>query len=928
MTSDIDTIIQKTISPFIEKQFPQFYRDEGPVFVAFLKTYVEWLESQTTVASANVAGSYVSIASQSANVKGTGTQFTDLFSNGDQIAVWSTNASYSIFTINSVANNTLLTISGDLPTFSNTKSNYATVKLARNPIYDARRYLEYQDIDATLDEYIVHFKNKLLNGIQFTSSTSIRQLLKHALDLYRAKGTEQAIQLLFRIIFGTNVNIYYPGSDLFKLSDGEWFVPRYIEISLNDHVNDLVEQEIVGVSSGATAFVDRAVRRNVDGLLSDILYVSSITGTFATGELIDLAGEAKLDPDKRPLIVGSLTSIDIAVTGSGIDFKIGDIVTVESDTGHEATARVTGTANNAGIVTFDLIDGGYGYEVGGNTAIIISNNIVILSNTKVDDVLNPWVNNYTQLFETLVQPMGDYNYISANGSFNALDTVYTYYANGTLQGTGTVLYANTSNSTAGVLRLSVLSGNLNSNQIFKNSNAVVANLNPIGAYVDKTATGNCMGQTANVIIKAVNAAFIPSEGDVVYQFDSVGAVSTQAKIILTIQDGSNVVVTVVDDGGPGPFRLGRSMYANGGVTLIGNVVDIQTSVGLIGLSNNALLSTPGNFVYTVGSNTTASILSISQGSGASINFQSLTFTENASIVSDKIAPYLNINIGGTTYGFPALPTANVNSSIGSSLSNVVVTIGRIAELTNYNPGSNYTASPLVFFLDEQIASYDKHDFVLQIDAPTSFNVGEEITQADTGARGLVKSTSNTTVLNLTRLTFSAANSFSLTSNVTTQIVGSVTGLVANVVNIDTDRVTSQAIGSDAVINPELAVSNGSIIGVKVLTSGYGFTSGQSVTMTSDDGHVATGFSNCQTIGTGQGFYRQKGGFLSDQKKLYDGFYWQYFSYDVRSPISLDKYAEMLRQVAHVAGTKNFATMVTVSESDVSSTFQKSLVSLS
>ena len=38
--------IQKTISNFVESQFPQFYLEEGPNFVLFLQAYYEWMESE------------------------------------------------------------------------------------------------------------------------------------------------------------------------------------------------------------------------------------------------------------------------------------------------------------------------------------------------------------------------------------------------------------------------------------------------------------------------------------------------------------------------------------------------------------------------------------------------------------------------------------------------------------------------------------------------------------------------------------------------------------------------------------------------------------------------------------------------------------------------------------------------------------------
>ena len=38
--------IEKLISPFIASQFPSFYEEDGPNFIAFVKAYYEWAEQQ------------------------------------------------------------------------------------------------------------------------------------------------------------------------------------------------------------------------------------------------------------------------------------------------------------------------------------------------------------------------------------------------------------------------------------------------------------------------------------------------------------------------------------------------------------------------------------------------------------------------------------------------------------------------------------------------------------------------------------------------------------------------------------------------------------------------------------------------------------------------------------------------------------------
>ncbi len=44
----MDFNIEKTISNFIENQFPQFYKEEGQNFIQFVKAYYEWLEEDSS----------------------------------------------------------------------------------------------------------------------------------------------------------------------------------------------------------------------------------------------------------------------------------------------------------------------------------------------------------------------------------------------------------------------------------------------------------------------------------------------------------------------------------------------------------------------------------------------------------------------------------------------------------------------------------------------------------------------------------------------------------------------------------------------------------------------------------------------------------------------------------------------------------------
>ena len=121
---------------------------------------------------------------------------------------------------------------------------------------------------------------------------------------------------------------------------------------------------------------------------------------------------------------------------------------------------------------------------------------------------------------------------------------------------------------------------------------------------------------------------------------------------------------------------------------------------------------------------------------------------------------------------------------------------------------------------------------------------------------------------------------------------------------------SEFIGINANIDVSVVIGNGSISGLEIVDSGFGFREGEEIiiynTSNTEQVYVYAALGN---HGIGSGVYIQKGGFLSDQKKLLDGFYYQDYSYEIRAPVTLDRYETMLKQLMHVAGTQYFGAFV-------------------
>lgn len=807
----VDPVIEENISALIESHFPQYFREEGPNLVAFVKMYYEWMESEGQV------------------------------------------------------------------------------------LYHSRRLPQYRDIDTTTEEFLVHFKEKYLKSIQLETTSNVRQLVKHSLDVYRAKGSDRAIDLLFRLVYGTGADVYYPATDIFTTSSGKWFLPQYLEVSPRNDLQKFVGKEIIGLNSEATAFVERVVRRKAGVKFIDTLYISALKGDFQTGELIN----TRVDPfviSTCPSIIGSLTNL--TVIDGAANFEIGDIVDLTSAQGYRGKGRVSAISDATGVVTFDLQHGGYGYTANAN--VYVSANIVTVS-----EAVTTSANNYFVLFDQLTQPLANINYENANGSFARGDFIYSYHANNLLKGTGVVLSVSTINSTAGELFISARSGDLDEAAIYTTANAITANLAVANGYYDRTAYGNVISELSQLTITMANAVGSFANGEQIVQLSNSNAVTANAIITRVTQTLTSGSLTV----------NGHIGSINNSIAIIGltsnaraNVVSVTVKAG-VKTVNNAFIADAYGYVYSTVGNTVGVVTSVSTGSGAGFSISpDLLYEETVLLNTDYLNPYLSTELGAASYSFPAMPSANANTIIYSALNAVSYDIGSIASLTAKTLGSQYTAAPAVRVFEPVTYPFARHDWLVDISNQTGgFQIGEMVTQDTTGARGLVLEGSDTITLRLQRL------SLLKEIDIGPALSGELSGVTANVTFVQPDNVprpwdlSERYVGVDAVIIANAQTSTGSVTTLDVVDSGFGYVEGEEVSFTKGD-LTGSASASIEKQGTGTGFYKSRDGFLSDTKKLQDGDYYQPYSYEVRSSITLDRYRDMLREVLHVAGTKAFGAL--------------------
>ena len=721
--------IEKTISPLIDSLFPSFYQSEGENFVAFIRAYYEWLEQNFQLLTLEDNTGFVEdgrpvgdgrITQQ--NVTGTIYSVID----GDLLVKVDSNETFKCFNICSE----LIPV-----TKVNAGTTYSTYILrggsARRlgSVFLSRNLLDYRDIDETIDLFVVFFKEKYLTNIEFDTATNKRLLVKNSLDLYRAKGTDRAIDLFFRLVYATKPQVEYPADVLFQPSGATWVVPKYLEISPNtvDRAITLVGKEITGVTSGAKAFVEKYVKLRINNGYSHVLFISNIKGNFTTRELIR---SDQLYPDS-PVIYGSLNQITISSSSSG--FSIGDIFPVVTSTGIEGLARVTETRNATGQVEFELTEEGYGYALSNTSPsylrpmAMISDNLVTVSNVVSGNIVSSIiVRSAGSGFSngeiiTIPSTNGDdaYAVIVTNGSGAIAQADLAYPGSGFNVGTGTVV---------------ALIGIGGSIDYFTSAPVQYYNLfddikqtNTSGGVVASgLIIGDPLEATLTVVSPSASAVF--SIGDRVYQQDTVSGEYASAVILRPSINtlGGTLRVNNIE----GRFRTNQPIFAE-----VSGSSATLTSVSFkfpVDVTSGAFDANTQFIISSEKAGFSGNTFAKSSGAGAQFAVFGLdTNKETIYVNTDKLSntTILNTPLDAIQFNLPQSPTSNVSFNIFGALTFEALQIGEVKTIAGITPGSNYTEDPFVLMYQPYVSNMDKRNLKLSLSGEfTAFTTNELITQ--------------------------------------------------------------------------------------------------------------------------------------------------------------------------------------------------------
>lgn len=348
MTTDLRT------SLLVNRQVPEFIREEHPNFIAFLEAYYEFLEQKQ------------------------GTQINDL------------------------------------------------VTQAKNLRYVA-------DVDSSISQFQKSFINNYASLIPQDALVDKDFLIKNVLPLYLSRGNQKSFELLFRLLYGTEVIITFPKDNILRASDGKWTVENVVRIDnevysyyvgngstrtfflaqqvtasdvtvfvngtetttgfyilkeskkivfntapannaeIKVQYDDFDEtlftnRKITGLISGATAIVERAAPRLITQQTSIELYIDDATllGNFVNAETISadiFADDGETLISIRSDTVATLSSI--TVTNGGASYNVGDPVSIIGGGFQTQAEAIVDQVTTGYVDTPDVYFGGAGFQVGG-----------------------------------------------------------------------------------------------------------------------------------------------------------------------------------------------------------------------------------------------------------------------------------------------------------------------------------------------------------------------------------------------------------------------------------------------------------------------------------------------------------------------------------------------------------------------------------
>lgn len=183
-----------------------------------------------------------------------------------------------------------------------------------------------------------------------------KKFLNHVIDLYRSKGSREAVETFFRLLLDDEIIIKFPFDKVLKPSDGRFVIERKLRVSMiSGDGFDFLGREIRQARNLGIAKVSKVERKTYS---TDVIFELSLVVNDIVGEFVDRDEIFVFDTDLRAEVYRSVNGLKI--TNPGTNYEVGDRIRLNQFAGATFVAFVSDVDENGGILNTRFSDFGTG----------------------------------------------------------------------------------------------------------------------------------------------------------------------------------------------------------------------------------------------------------------------------------------------------------------------------------------------------------------------------------------------------------------------------------------------------------------------------------------------------------------------------------------------------------------------------------------
>lgn len=305
----------------------------------------------------------------------------------------------------------------------------------------------------------------------------------------------------------------------------------------------------------------------------------------------------------------------------------------------------------------------------------------------------------------------------------------------------------------------------------------------------------------------------------------------------------------------------------------------------------------------------------------------------------RLNTYATVNNTGTGgSGLKIKVTGLANTYTVTSGANTY-TVGEVSEVSIVNRGDNYFAAPTITLTDETIRGIGLlSDKLIQItNSGNNYTVGDWLSftaNTGAGANAIVASVTETVSYDFLfedNYRLQSETNFDILKQESWSPIGPIERILMTNYGSGYDEnalpviTVNTSTGSNAVLTVLSVQGTGANVQVDTINNTYGVGSIRSIEIQNFGVDYTTASVDCTTIGDGNanitpilsGIAINTGAFATDNgkidyKKIQDSYYYQDFSYVIRSGIEISGYRDTLKSLIHPAGLEVFGEISIIS----------------